>query len=224
MYGNKYLEAGRFEFVLMSTYTINAPPAPPPQQFSNVATLINGQADVVGVMLFIRFANPSGAALPGQGLPGGILPGFNPAVSAPRSALLVDGVDYTRNGGIITMTAPPPVGSLLVAQVFAKGKQLGGSNPYRYIAPWSLNVQGAYDGASLAYKIVFGPTISGGVDGVNALFLIGASVARLQVFRNGLLQTINQDVVSGPTAIVFLPGAIPQPGDVITALAFGYQT
>ena len=209
------------------TYTISAPPAPPPQQFSNVATLINGQADVVGVLLFIRFQNPpggGGAALPGQGFPGGIIPGFYQPTTPQRSALLVEGVDYTRTGGKIAMTMPPPRGSLLVAQVFARGLQLGGATQKRYIAPWSLNVQGPYDGVSTAYEIVFGPTISGGVDGVNNLFQWQSSIARGQIFLNGILQTLNQDVVMGTTAMVFMPKSIPQPGDIITMLAFGYQT
>ena len=104
--------------------TISTPLAPPGQQLTNFATLINGQVDLVGVMLFIRFPNPGAAALPGQGaLPGQLLPGFTPLITQPKAVLLVENVDYTRNGGIITMTQPPPVGSAITAQVFAKGLQ-----------------------------------------------------------------------------------------------------
>jgi hypothetical protein len=200
--------------------TISTPLAPPPQQYTNIAALL--QADIVGVMLFIRFNNPTPPtpALPGAFLPGGALPGPPVLVTLPKSVLLVDGVDYTHSGGNITMTQPPPVGSLLVAQVFTKGLQLGGNTAKRYVAPWGYTVTGPYDGVGVAYRITTGPTISGGVDGVNNLYQIAVSNQRYQVWKNGVLQTAMVDYNAGPTAIVFLPGAIPQPGDFITALAY----
>ena len=118
------------------------------------------------------------------------------------------------------MVAPPAPGDTLVACVFTKGLQLGGVTPTRYVAPWSMQVAGPYDGVGLNYQIVFGPTIMGGVDGKNNLFQVGAASQRWQVWRNGVLQTLGTDVVTGPTAFVFLPGAIPQPGDILTALAY----
>jgi hypothetical protein len=201
--------------------TISTPLAPPPQMYTNVGTLINGQADIVGVMLFIRFNNVGAPALPGQGLLGQIIPGYAPVPTPPKSALLVNGVDYTHVGGRITMTEPPPVGSVLTAQVFVKGIQLGGSTAKRYVSPWALTVQGPYDGVSTAgYEIVIGPSLIGNLDGVNALLQVPVANQRYQVWRNGLLQTAMVDYVSGPTAIVFLAGAIPQPGDIVTALAY----
>lgn len=65
------------------------------------------------------------------------------------------------------------------------------------------------------------PTISGVIDGVNSLFQTGVAVPLYQVFRNGLLQTPGFDVVTGPTVILFLKGATPQPGDIITAQGYG---
>lgn len=134
--------------------------------------------------------------------------------------MLVEGVDYTRSGGVVTMVVPPTSSDALTALVYTIGEQLGGASPFLASLPWSLPVEGAYDGVSLSYSIVFGPTIMGGVDGRNNLFTWGVQIPRGQIFRNGILQTLNADVVMGPTAMVFLPGAIPQPGDVITMLGY----
>lgn len=61
-----------------------------------------------------------------------------------------------------------------------------------------------------------GPTITGPTDGVNNLFTYQVPFARIEVYRNGLAQTIGQDFSNGPTAVVFFPASIPQPGDLIT--------
>ncbi len=65
-----------------------------------------------------------------------------------------------------------------------------------------------------------GPTIFGVCDGINALYTWGVVVPRIAVFKNGIGQTLGVDVVAGGTAMKFLPGAIPQPGDTITFLAY----
>jgi hypothetical protein len=197
--------------------TISTPLQPPPQQFTNAATLL--QANICGAFLFITFARAGGAHLPGQGFPGATLPGFGNA--PPSGVLLVNGVDYVRDGSQITMTAPPPPGSVITAVVFAKGLQLGGSTPYRFIAPWVFAVAGAYDGVTTAgYQIQVGPTIAGVTDGVNSLFSIGVSCSRLSIYRNGILQTNGVQVANGQTGIVFLAGYLPQPGDLITCLGY----
>ena len=170
--------------------TIANPLAPRGQQLTNFYALINSQPNVVGVMVF-------------------------------RNGLLqTEGLDFTRNGGILTMAVPPQPGDLMVAQVYTLGLQLGGSNPVRYVSPIALQITGKFDGVSTLAEIVFGPTIMGGVDGKNNLFTFGVSFQRVQVWRNGLLQTWAQDYAAGPTAIVFYPASIPQPGDIITLLGF----
>lgn len=198
-------------------FTIANPPAPPPQQFTNIATLL--QADIAGVLLFLRFAARPGtgsAGLPGSALPGGAFPGFAPTTSPATSILLVEGADYRRVGSVITLATVPAPGTTLFAQVFTKGLQLGGATAKRYVAP----IQFPVAGSGVNYQIQVGPTIFGVVDGTNKLFILGAVYQRWQIWRNGILQTFNVDVVAGPTAIVFLPGAIPQPADIITALGF----
>lgn len=170
--------------------TISNPLAPPPIQLTNFATLINGQYREAGVMIF------------------------------RNGLLLTQGLDYTRNGGIVNLVVPPIPGDILSARVFAIGKQLGGPNPHRYIAPWTLRLTGKFDSVSLFYEIVMPPTIQGGVDGKNGLFTWSVQVARAQVFKNGILQTIGQDYCAGPNALVFLPASIPQPGDIITLLGY----
>ena len=134
--------------------------------------------------------------------------------------LLTKGADYTINGAQITFTVAPVLGDVITASVFQIGLQLGGATPQRYVAPVSFPVFGAFDGAGLVYSISTGPTIFGLLDGINNLFLVGAAMPRWQIWRNGILQTFNVDVVAGQTAFVFLPGAIPQPGDILTALGY----
>jgi hypothetical protein len=59
-------------------------------------------------------------------------------------------------------------------------------------------------------------SIQGALDGVNAVFLVSANLARARVWRNGVMMTLNFDCIAGGQAVLFLPGQIPQPGDVIT--------
>lgn len=66
-----------------------------------------------------------------------------------------------------------------------------------------------------------GNTILGALDGVNALFTWGIWVPQYQVFRNGVLQATNTDYAGGPTSLKFLPGAVPQIGDIVTINIFG---
>ena len=164
--------------------------APPPQQFTNAATLATGQYKEAGLMLF------------------------------RNGLLLTEGLDFTRAGSLVTFVVPPGAGDIVTARVFARGKQLGGTTPERYISPWSLSLAGAYDGTGTNYQIQFGPSIVGDCDGVNNLFTWGVNMPRVKIYRNGVLQTFGVDVYAGPTAMVFLAGAIPQPGDIITMMGF----
>lgn len=61
-------------------------------------------------------------------------------------------------------------------------------------------------------------SVQGTIDGTNAVFLLPAILSRAQVFRNGAAMTLNFDCVFGERSLVFLPGQIPQPGDIITVL------
>lgn len=133
---------------------------------------------------------------------------------------LTAGLDYTRNGSQVTLVKPPSSGDRVSAAVFARGKQLGGSTPERYIAPWIFMLQGPYDGVGLRYDIVTGPTIVGLCDGVNKLFTVGVMCARMKIFRNGILQTQGLDVATGSVAFVFTPASIPQLGDYL--VMFGW--
>lgn len=130
--------------------------------------------------------------------------------------LQTEGVDYTRQGQVVTMKLPPAAPDIVTAAVFARGLQQSSVNPRRYLAPWTLRLSGPYDGVGLSYRIVVGPTILGATDSVNNLFTWGVSCKRIQMYRNGLLMAIGSDYSGGSTAAVFLPGAIPQPGDILT--------
>ncbi|MBK9170211.1 MAG: hypothetical protein IPM24_22505 [Bryobacterales bacterium] len=63
-------------------------------------------------------------------------------------------------------------------------------------------------------------TPGGVVDGVNTLFNLlfqPEPPESVRLFRNGLLQTAGVDYSVSGSAITFLPGAAPQPGDVLAA-------
>lgn len=62
-------------------------------------------------------------------------------------------------------------------------------------------------------------SVQGAIDGVNAVFTLGVVVPRAMIFRNGVAMTLNTDCTHSGQTIVFLPGQIPQPGDIITAFA-----
>lgn len=134
-----------------------------------------------------------------------------------RNGLLqTAGTDYTRSGFVLTMVVPPVSTDILSAAVFALGLQLGGPNAQRYLAPWTLRLSGPFDGVGISYRIVVPPTIFGVLDGVNNLFTWQVSMRQVQMFRNGVLMTHGLDYGSGNTAAVFMPGAIPQAGDILT--------
>lgn len=65
-------------------------------------------------------------------------------------------------------------------------------------------------------------TIQGTIDGTNSVFSVGPVLRRAQVWKNGLLMTLNVDCSGGNSSryIVFLAGHIPQPGDKL--LIYGW--
>ena len=68
-------------------------------------------------------------------------------------------------------------------------------------------------------------TIVGNIDGVNAVFFLNTgSVLAFQIFKNGVLQTAGLQYAALNTMVTFLPGSVPQSGDVLTAEAtLSYQ-
>ena len=63
-------------------------------------------------------------------------------------------------------------------------------------------------------------TPSGAVDGANALFTLSGTpfpAASLMLYRNGLLQKPGADYTVSVNRITFLPGSIPQSGDLVQA-------
>lgn len=203
----------------MSGLAISTPLIAPPQQFTNVRTLINGQGNAVKVLLFLntRPIDIGPPTIPGGSLPGTSFPGFAP-IFARYGRFLTEGQDYSIDGGIVTMMTPPTAMEILTAVVFSIGVALGGRTPTRYVAPWHLPfaLVGPYDGVGTTYYVVLGPTIFGTVDGANATFTFGVQLQKVSVFRNGILQTVGTDVVTGPTSIRFLPRSIPKEFDLIT--------
>lgn len=64
-------------------------------------------------------------------------------------------------------------------------------------------------------------TIQGNIDGVNSIFQWQIVFPLIQLYRNGVRLTQGVDYGAGTTAVAFLPGAIPQPGDILTLEGFG---
>ncbi len=62
-------------------------------------------------------------------------------------------------------------------------------------------------------------TPAGALDGVNGTFTLANTPlgSSLAIFRNGLYMTANLDYTLTGSTIQFVPGAIPQPGDVLAA-------
>lgn len=64
-------------------------------------------------------------------------------------------------------------------------------------------------------------TIHGNIDGVNSVYTWQVYFPLVQMYRNGVRLTQGVDYGAGPTCAAFLPGAIPQPGDVLTLEGYG---
>lgn len=99
-------------------------------------------------------------------------------------------------------------------------RMLGRWRGIPYVAAQAGTTGGGAINAPVEYSTSNG-TIVGVIDGVNAVFwLTTGSVMALQVTRNGLTLTAGVDYVPLNNQITFLPGAIPQVGDTITAEAY----
>lgn len=63
-------------------------------------------------------------------------------------------------------------------------------------------------------------TIIGTINGINAVFFLPVGVFSLTLYKNGTLMTAGVDYNAVNNQITFVSGAIPQPGDILTALAY----
>lgn len=59
-------------------------------------------------------------------------------------------------------------------------------------------------------------TLTGTIDGVNAVFFLPFAISAATVYRSGVLMTQPTDVIFGANVITFQPGQIPTVGDIIT--------
>lgn len=81
------------------------------------------------------------------------------------------------------------------------------------------NLQSAINGLNATAKIT-GEVVSGAVNGTNAVFqlkYVPLPTQGVLVYRNGIRQAAGSDYTVSGTAITFVPGAIPQPGDTVLA-------
>ena len=89
--------------------------------------------------------------------------------------------------------------------------------------PYVAAQQGATGGGAQNVPVQYsssGGGIVGAIDGTNAVFWIIVGVSGFTLYRNGVFQTLNVDYTAINNQITFISGAIPQPGDVITAEAY----
>ncbi len=71
-----------------------------------------------------------------------------------------------------------------------------------------------------APSFVDGETPGGTIDGINAAFTLASvpnPAASVHLHRNGIRLSPGADFTLQGAAITFKPGAIPQPGDILTA-------
>lgn len=81
------------------------------------------------------------------------------------------------------------------------------------------NLQSAINGLNAVAKVT-GETVSGAVNGVNAVFqlkYVPVATQGVQVYRNGIRQAAGNDYTLSGTTITFVSAAIPQTGDTVTA-------
>jgi hypothetical protein len=79
---------------------------------------------------------------------------------------------------------------------------------------------GGYGEGGYGDSIVYPGTIIGPIDGTNRIFHVGVVLRRAQIWRNGVLMTLNYDVSFGNRYMVFSVGQTPQVGDSI--MMFGW--
>ena len=182
---------------------------------------------------------PGGPAVPNSGLPGRIVPGFRPAyVPPPQAPELVSSPPVPPPQQFTNAGNPPPGGAALPNQGLTGQILPGFGGPPPLVQMLPADPPGptaggtALPNTALAGRITPGfshenqprqiilpyppVTIFGVMDGVNRIFTWGVVLRRADVFRNGVLQTLNVDVCVGPTSMTFLPGSEPQPGDILT--------
>lgn len=83
-----------------------------------------------------------------------------------------------------------------------------------------VRVDGTAGPCGSAPTFVDGETPGGAIDGANASFTLAgtpAPASSLTLYRNGLFQKPGVDYILSESTITFLPGALPQPGDVLAA-------
>lgn len=129
---------------------------------------------------------------------------LTPAQSSPTATmmifrngqLLTNGLDYTRNGFWIKLLTTNAVIS-------------GSGDTYLAVI-----------GLSASLKSTFSGTITGAVNGTNAVFTLTSFAPAIMLFRNGQFLTETVDYLrSGLNQIILLGAQIPQPGDVLSSQA-----
>lgn len=202
--------------------TITAPIPPPPQIFSNLATIIsNMDASRTWGLEEQTWGDDADTWIGKSGI---------------QVTLFRNGIyqtlykDYFRSGSLLTFYdgSQPLAGDILTADVFTLQVTIDGAAPQygtdqikrRAAAPiqfssFNKTILGVMDGVNLIFGLAMGPTIFGVLDGVNATFTTGVYIKRARVYRNGLLMTLGYDCAFYGTTVTFFKGQIPLPGDLI---------
>ena len=125
-------------------------------------------------------------------------------------------------GGQLRQLIVPLVRSLQKVQVAPRPFSAARRNSFRQRMPYISAQQGATGGTSnfgtpVEYSTATG-SIIGAIDGTNKVFWINAgSDITIQLYRNGVRQTMGVDYTALGNQITFSTGAVPQPGDIVTA-------
>jgi hypothetical protein len=126
-------------------------------------------------------------------------------------------------GGLLFQLIQPLVRSRQKVQVaphpYTVTRRYGIYRQVPFVAAQQGTTGGGSQNVPVQYSSALG-SIVGQIDGINNLFWIVVGVTSMQLYRNGILQTVGTDYTYVSNQITFLPGKLPQPGDVLTADAF----
>lgn len=147
--------------------------------------------------------------------------------TAARCMLMAVGPKYTQGtiGGQLFMLIQPSVRDRQNVQIAHRPYTTWGRPFSRWgVVPYVAAQQGTTGGGAQNVPIEFSSQfggIIGAIDGVNLVFWVNAgNVVTMQLYRNGVLQSVGFDYTYTNNQITFSPKSVPVPGDILTAQVF----
>ena len=151
----------------------------------------------------------------------GAVKGYDEIAAAAMRLAVGPKFDEGLIGGMLFALVGPLVRSRQKVQIAPKPYSAWRRWSYRRALPYVAAQGGTTGGGSQNSPIQASTatgSISGSIDGVNAVFTINNSVASIEtVFLNGVALTGTVDyIITGKNQVTFVTGQIPQPTDLVT--------